>query len=203
MISHRHRYLSGYLYCFLLSMIGISPLFMDLHPAWGQQVFMTQWTEIHYNDPSQLRELEHQLSFSPTKNFSRQYFFTPNPVQDALSPGLVSKIDGLLAKVSLILNLWPKKPNRLRIILLSNGKEVRQRWLALQPFLNDSPIFGYGSLYGFYEFRSRTIFLSLADLHTGVLAHEMAHYILNESFSMRPPEPLQEEWAHYVEAILD
>jgi hypothetical protein len=31
-------------------------------------------------------------------------------------------------------------------------------------------------------------------------AHEMAHFILNKSFSRRPPAPLQEEWAQSVEA---
>ena len=203
MICHRNRHISEYLYCFLFSMIGISPLIINLQPAWGQQVFKTQRTEIHYQDPTQLRELERHLSFSPTKNFHQQYFFTPDPVQSALSPGLASKIDGLLARVSLILNLWPNKPNRLRIILLPNGKEVRQRWLALQPFLHDRPIFGYGSLSAFYEPLSRTICLSLADLHAGVMAHEMAHFILNESFSRRPPGPLQEEWAQYVEVNID
>jgi hypothetical protein len=203
MISHGHRHISGYLYCFLLSMIGISPLIIDLHPAWGQQIFKTQRTEIHYLDPTHLHELEHQLSFSQTKNFHQQYLFSPDPVQSALSPGLAIKIDGLLAKVSHTLNLQPNKPNRLRIVLLANGKEVRQRWLALQPVLRDRPIFGYGALSGFYESFSRTIFLSLADLQTGVLAHEMAHFILNESFSRPPSAPLQEQWAQYVEANLD
>jgi hypothetical protein len=178
-------------------MIGISPLIIDLHPAWGQQVFKTQRAEIHYADPTQLRELENRLSFSPTKNFQQQYFFTPDPAQAALSPGLASKIDGRLARVSLILNLWPNKPNSLRIILLSNGTEVRQRLLALQPFLRDRPLFGYGSLSAFYEPISRTIFLSMADLHVGILAHEMAHFILNECLSRRPPAPLQEQWAQY------
>jgi hypothetical protein len=153
--------------------------------------------------PPKLRELERRLSFSPTKNFHQQYLFTPDPAQAALSPGLASKIDGLLARVSLILNLWPNGPNSLRIILLSNGEEVRQRWLALQPFLRDRPIFGYGSLSAFYEPLSRTIFLSLADLHAGVLAHEMAHFILNESFSRRPPAPLQEQWYFRHGAVAD
>jgi hypothetical protein len=203
MNSHSHRHIAGYLYFLFLSMIGNSALIIDLHPAWGQQVFKTQRTEIYYSDPSQLRKLEQHFSFSPAENFHQQCFFTPDPVQAPLSPGLASKIDGLLARVILILNVCPKKPNSLRIILLPNGKEVRQRWLALEPFLHDRPIFGYGSLSAFYEPRGRTIFLSLADLHAGVLAHEMAHFILNESFSRHPPAPLQEEWAQYVEANLN
>jgi hypothetical protein len=74
--------------------------------------------------------------------------------------------------------------------------------LAFQPVLHDRPIFGYGSLSAFYEPITRTIFLSLVGLHAGVLAHEMAHIILNESFSRRPPALLQEQWAQYVEANL-
>ena len=50
---------------------------------------------------------------------------------------------------------------------------------------------------------SRTIFLSLEDLHAGILAHELTHFVLCESFAVPPPAALQEDWARYVESSLD
>jgi hypothetical protein len=175
-----------------------------IHPAQAQQVFKTQSATIYYEDPASLREMEHRLRFSQANKFSQSYFYTQDPVQAALSPGLASKIDGLLVKVSLLLNKWPTKAQGLKIFLLKDGKQVRQRHLVFLPRQNGGPAwFGYGRLEAFYEPVSRTIFLSLDDLHAGILAHELTHFVLCESFAVPPPAALQEDWARYVESNLD
>ena len=175
-----------------------------ISPAQAQQAFHTRSATIYYEDPVSLRAMDHRLRFSQAKKFSQSYFYTQDPVQAALSPGLAAKIDGLLVKVSLILGKWPQKPQGLRIVLLKDGKQVRQRHLALQPFQNGGPSwFGYSRLEAFYEPRTRTIFLSLEDLHAGILAHELAHFVLCESFATPPPAAVQEGWARYVESSLD
>jgi hypothetical protein len=128
----------------------------------------------------------------------------PRTVQAALSPGLAAKVDGLLAKVCLLLNRWPKKGQGLRIFLLKDGKQVQQRHLVFQPFQNGGPAsFGYGHLEAFYEPRTRSIFLSLEDLRAGILAHELTHFVLCEAFTVPPPVALQEDWGRYVESSLD
>ena len=151
-----------------------------------------------------LREMDHRLRFSQAQKFSQSYFYTQDPAQAALSPGLAAKIDGLLVKVCLILNRWPQKTQRLRIFLLKDGKQVQQRHLVFQPFQNGSPSwFGYGRLEAFYEPRTHTIFLSLEDLHAGILAHELAHFVMCESSAIPPPASVQEDWARYVESSLN
>lgn len=175
-----------------------------ISPAQAQQVFQTRSATIYYEDPASLQEMEHRLRFSQAKKFFQSYFYTQDPVQAALSPMLAAKIDGLLVKVSLILNRWPQKPHGLKIVLLKDGKQVQQRHLALQPFQNGGPSwFGYDRLEAFYEPRTHTIFLSLEDLHAGILAHELAHFVLCESFAVPPPAAVQESWARYVESSLD
>jgi hypothetical protein len=183
--------------------LGLSFLAL-IHPAQAQQVFKTQSATIYYEDPASLREMEHRLRFSQANKFSQSYFYTQDPVQAALSPGLAAKIDGLLVKVSLLLNKWPTKAQGLKIFLLKDGKQVRQRHLVFLPRQNGGPAwFGYGRLEAFYEPVSRTIFLSLDDLHAGILAHELTHFVLCESFAVPPPAALQEDWARYVESSLN
>jgi hypothetical protein len=172
-------------------------------PAAAQQVFQTQLVDIYYQNPYDLREMEQRLDFCPTNDFTKCYFYTQDPVQAALSPGLAVKIDGLLVKVCQMLRRQPRPGQRLRIFLLQDGRQVRQRQLVLQPDHRQPFFFGYGSLEGFYELRTKTIFLSLADLRRGVLAHEMSHFVLCESSAVRPSEDLSEDWARYAESRLN
>jgi hypothetical protein len=186
--------------CFFLGLSVLAPI----HPAQAQQIFKTQSATIYYEDPASLREMEHRLRFSQASKFSQSYFYTQDPVQAALSPGLAAKVDGLLAKVCLLLNRWPKKSQGLRIFLLKDGKQVQQRHLVFQPFQKSGPSwFGYGRLEAFYEPHTRSIFLSLEDLHAGILAHELTHFVLCESFAVPPPTSLQEDWGRYVESSLN
>lgn len=201
MQSHRRQPPLVWLCCLFLA---LSVPALCVASAQAQQVFHTQSATIYYEDPGSLREMEHRLRFSQAKQFSQSYFYTQDPVQAALSPGLAAKIDGLLVKVCLLLGKWPQKPQGLRIFLLKDGKQVQQRQLVFQPFQNGGPSwFGYGRLEAFYEPRTRSIFLSLEDLHAGILAHELAHFVLCESFAVPPPAALQEDWARYVESSLD
>jgi len=193
-----------------LSLVFLGCLFLGLTvpalipSAQAQRVFRTQWTEIYYEDPATLREMESRLRFSQAEHFFQRYFYTPDPVQAALAPELSAKIDGLMVRVCMILNKWPKKPRSLRIFLLKDGKQVRQRQLVFAPAQHAGPAwFGYGRLEAFYDPRTHTIFLSLDDLHAGILAHELAHFVLCESYVVPPPALLQEEWARYVESSLN
>ncbi|MFZ5453728.1 MAG: hypothetical protein ACOZF2_17880 [Thermodesulfobacteriota bacterium] len=166
--------------------------------AGAQNVFRTQEADIYYTAPSDLQILENSLRFRQLDNFRQQYVYTAAPGQAVFAAGLAAKIDGLLAKVRLVLNFCPRNRERLRIFLLKNGREVQERRLALQPSA-ERPLFGHGTLEGFYDPMNRTIFLSLDDIRTGVLAHEMAHFILCESCVVPPPEDIQEDWARFVE----
>jgi len=148
--------------------------------------------------------MERRLRFSQAEKFSQTYFYTQDPFQASLSSGLAAKIDGLIFKVCLTLGKWPKNSRNLRIVILKDGKQVQQRHLVFQPFQAAGPSwFGYGRMEAFYEARSHTIFLSLEDLHAGILAHELVHFVLCQSYVVPPPASAQEDWARYVESSLD
>jgi hypothetical protein len=168
--------------------------------AWGQEVFQTQRAVVQADSATDLMEMERKLQFFVPATAA------PLPTRGALayhpaSPRLAAKIDGLLDQVCHVLKVRPANPPQLRIILLKNGKEVKKRHLLFVAQERPS-FFGYGSLEGFYEARSHTIFLSLADLHEGILAHEMTHFVLCASFPAPPPTEEQEAWARYVESRL-
>ena len=174
-------------------------------PALGQESLETPKAVIFADSAVDLQEMERRLKFSPAANVTQQYFAHPIPVSGSQHPRLAAKIDGILQRVCAVLRLWPKNGPPLRIFLLKDGQEVRKRYLAFHP-LEEKPLFGlfgYSHLEGFYEARSNAIFLSLADLHEGILAHEMTHAVLCTALAAPPAEHLQEEWARYVETRLN
>ncbi|MEW6387767.1 MAG: hypothetical protein AB1491_09665 [Thermodesulfobacteriota bacterium] len=191
----------------LLLLLGGSALTLTAFssPALGQEIIKTQKAVIYADSPGDLQEMERRLNFSPAANITQQYSANLLPAGCSPHPRLAAKVDGLLQRVCAVLRLWPQNQPPLRIFLLKNGQEVKKRHLVFQPH-QEKPLFGlfgYSHLEGFYEARSNAIFLSLADLHEGVLAHEMTHAVLCKAVSPPPPEDLQEEWARYVETRIN
>jgi hypothetical protein len=168
-----------------------------LNQAWAQEAFTTQKTVIFYTNASDLATMDSQIRTPPARPV------TLDRGQSQFSAELAAKVDGLLEEVCMAMKRWPKVTARLRIILLSNGRQVRQRQLAFDPESEGGSIFGYGELEAFYDPLTNSIFLSLADLNDGILAHEMAHYVMCTASAVIPPHEMQEEWAHYADRYVE
>ena len=57
-------------------------------------------------------------------------------------------------------------------------------------------------LRAWYIYELNTIYLNVSDLHEGILAHEMAHSIIDHYLSVRPPAATAEILARYVDGHL-
>jgi hypothetical protein len=190
-------YCRGGILAFSLALAALVQLWPANHSAWGQEVFTTQYAAVRANSAADLLEMERRLHFA-----------TPGPVaptrttgEFAFHPGfprLAAKIDGIMMRVSGILRLSPL--SRVNLVLLPDGKEVRRQHVTLVPGQRPG-LFGYGSLEAFYYTGNRTVYLSLADLREGILAHEMTHHLLCTSVALPPPAQIQEKWAQYVESM--
>jgi hypothetical protein len=169
-------------------------------PARGQEVFHTKYTEVRANSTTDFLEMERRLHVA-TVDSAYQPQTTGRFAVHPGFPRLAVKIDAILIRVAQILNLSPSRTPRINIVLLSNGKEVRQRHVLLVPGQRPG-LFGYGFLEAFYYVGTRTMYLSLKDLHEGILAHELTHHLLCTALALPPPAHSQEAWAQYVESRL-
>jgi hypothetical protein len=167
-------------------------------PAQGQVRFQTCYTTLLAESPADLLEMERRLHFSTPVGASQYQVTTGEFAFHPAFPRLAAKIDAILVRTAHLLKVQPAPQSPLNIVLVANGKEVRRRHLLLIPG-QPQGLFGFGSLEAFYETLSRTIYLSLRDLHEGILAHEMAHDLLCTRIFPRPPSSVQEYWAQYVE----
>ena len=174
--------------------VGLNP------PAWGQEVFTTQYAVVRATSAADLLEMERRLHFTaaPSTSLTRttgEYAFHPG------FPRLAAKIDAILERAARLLKFPPVRPPRVTVVPLPDGKEVRQQHVNLVPGQRPG-LFGYGSLEAFYYIGTRTVYLSLADLHEGILAHELTHHLLCTLMTLPPPAQTQEAYAHYVESRL-
>jgi len=171
-------------------------------PAWGQEVFFTRYAVVKATSAADLLEMERRLHFAATATASVSQTHTTG--EYAFHPGfprLAAKIDGILERAAGLLNLSRVRPPRVTLVLLPDGKEVRHQHVLLVPGQRPG-LFGYGSLEAFYYVGTQTVYLSLADLREGILAHELTHHLLCTIMAVPPPEQTQEAYAHYVESRL-
>ncbi len=153
-----------------------------------QQVLHAQQADLVYDHRGQVEELALRLGVAP-----------PGPGMAPDLGQLALRLDALLAEVSRTLNRRPARPVKLTIRLLPDGVAVQRHQDALKGLALHGAPASRRSLPSFYEPRSRTVFLSLADARLGVLAHEMTHFILCESSGTWPSEAFQESLARYLE----
>ena len=92
------------------------------------------------------------------------------------------EIDRLVFRVKTLLDMHP--PGfRFNIIVLATNNEINEAYSTLG-LDGQAPI-------AFYRQKSHTVYVSLDRLSAGVLAHEVAHAVINAFFSTPPPAQMQ------------
>lgn len=145
-----------------------------------------------------MAEMERRLDFcrgSPTS----QVWGGESQMSGRCQARLAAKIEVLLALVSKLLYLTTPSQSRLHLRLLADGLAVRRHYVLHH---DRNTVLAYQPLEAYYDAVGRTIYLSLADLRPGILAHELAHYLFCTALPKPPPRQVQEEWARYAEAHL-
>jgi hypothetical protein len=152
------------------------------------QVFSTRRTEIFYSNPQDLHLLARRLGI-----------VQDGPQERGIMVKLAEKLDGMLAEIERVLQVTPLKPQTLTIRLLRDSFQVKQQQLALARRPPGKALASKHPLISFYDPEARSIYVSLTDVHLGVLAHEMTHFVLCESSPVRPGAAYQESLAQYME----
>lgn len=106
---------------------------------------------------------------------------------------LGAKCDALFRRAEEILDMYP--PGIHTTLKVARNREE----------LNGvhTGLFGYGTeAVAFYAFEENTIYTTEKDISESVLAHEMAHCVIDHYFRIRPPRKIEELLAMHVDAHL-
>ena len=154
-------------------------------------VLETKHTIVHYQSSSDLRKLNQKVDFSPGAWGLKGLFAKPSPHE--LRSQTKKMLDALYERVQEILDMR-KRMRPVVIRIYSTKKQLRA---------------AYDDIYGkpcrlraWYIYETNTIYVTVEDLHEGILAHEMAHAVIEHYLLVRPPPATTEILARYVDSHL-
>jgi hypothetical protein len=144
----------------------------------------SRYATIIYTGDDQIRRFNKEISLGSLSYLLRSK--TSVTAEDEVR----NKMDVLIERVKAILEMYPKEL-KFNIALLSSDNEVQDIFRK---------IYGKRVDYiAFYSPRDKTIYVSVKDIELGVLAHEIAHVIIDFYYGMSTPTKIHEVLAQYVE----
>jgi len=157
---------------------------MSASLAFGSEL-KTQYATIIYENEKLLRQFNREVSLGSLSYLIR------NKTSITADDEVKNKLDAIVERIETILDMFPREL-KFTIVLLSTDDEV-------QRIYRDK----YGrrvDYIAFYSPRDKTIFISVNDISLGVLAHELAHVIIDRYYGIPTPVNIHEILAQYVES---
>jgi hypothetical protein len=153
--------------------------------------FETKHCTINYQRIEDLENFNKRIDYSPQKG-SLKYLLS-DPETNDIYEKLSRKVDALYERVQEILDMR-KRMKKVKINLYA-GKQ--QLGVAYQGLFKKTC-----KVRSWYLFEFKTIYSNIADVHAGMLAHEMGHHIVDHYLIIRPPRATAEILARYVDKHL-
>lgn len=101
-----------------------------------------------------------------------------------------TRVDEIMGKVQATLDMYPSA-FRISILLYPDYQTVEKIFRQFT-MTGNVPL-------AFYSNKTKTIYVNVDSVTVGVLAHEMAHAVINFYFEVPPPAKMQEILAQYVD----
>lgn len=151
----------------------------------------TRHTVIYYERPEDLRILGGKIEYS-SEGWYLDRLYRPGAPQN-FPVSLKRKIDAVFERVRQILDMR-KNIQKVSIHAYHDKARLHEAYSRLTG--RDCPVRAW------YIYEIHTIFINVEDVNEGILAHEMAHAIIDHYFTARPPEATAEILARYVDQHL-
>ena len=162
----------------------------SLKSTW--QRIETKHTIIQYETVEDLKDFDSNIDYSPD-GFSFSNLFSAGDSDDPAS-SLARKLDSLYERVQRILDMRGML-KEVRINIYSSRKKLHEVYHSITG--------QECRVKAWYIFEVNTVYITNDYVDEGILAHEMAHSIIDHFFSVRPPEATAEILATYVDRHLE
>jgi hypothetical protein len=148
----------------------------------------TRYGTIHYGNEKLLRDFDGEVSLRSLS------YLTRGKKNETVGDEVVNKVDIIVGRVEAVLEMFPKNLS-LTVTLLPSEKEVQRIYREK---------YGVDVDYiAFYSPKDETIYISVNDARLGVLAHEVAHAVIDHYFGVSPPAKIHEVLSQFVESHLE
>lgn len=179
---------------FLFLLIGFQP-----GPAAGSDYGSKPWTDLptrhtilKYKSDEDLLRFHKAIDYGPGK-WNRGGSFSSVSRQE-LEEMLVQKVDAIFERAQKILDMR-KKMEKISVNIYPDSNELKNAFSLIYRGAQCK-------LRAWYRYRNNTVYINSEDTHAGMLAHELAHGIIDHYFGVRPPPETAEILARYVDSHL-
>ncbi|MCG8685311.1 MAG: hypothetical protein MI892_10575 [Desulfobacterales bacterium] len=180
--------MTRFIFFFLLA---ATPLFWAEYASGAQtwKRINTRYLMIQYQSRGDLERFDRGIE--PVKHVAGFLGFksSEGPKTNSLS----EKLDLLVKKVQLILDM--QKPIMVNLRIYPGPKELKIAYFKLYKKQNQPR--------AWYLYETNTIYMNAQDVSSGMLAHEIAHAVIDHYLEARPPRATAEILARYVDAHLN
>ncbi|MFH2124836.1 MAG: hypothetical protein ABIJ50_15310 [Pseudomonadota bacterium] len=132
-----------------------------------------------------LRDFSENLSLDRKLSYSMQ---KKNVV--TVADEVLAKVDVIIEKAEVVLDMFPNGYH-INLILVPDAETVSS--IFKQKYGK------YAHNIAYYSLSEKTIYISVQDTRLQVLAHEIAHSIVDHYFDVRPPYNIHELMAQFAE----
>lgn len=157
--------------------------------AW-QQV-ETRYAIVRFQNQEDLEKFNRRLNYSPGAS-GLKWLFSGAGMQ-GLEEKVKQKVDSIYERAQEILDMR-KRMEKVAIHIYHDTKALHEAFYSI--YKKEC------RLRAWYVYEFKTIYVNVNDLHEGMLAHEMAHHLIDHYLTVRPPAATAEILARYVDAHL-
>jgi hypothetical protein len=161
-------------------------------------VYETKLTAITYHHPSQLIQFSKGIKPTAFIRTLDKLFRGKEGISTTATLG--EFVDTLFEKVQGVLDM-PQPGLRVTIRLLEDRGDLSEAYASVSSPEGSAlraKTFAKAPI-AFYWQKTNTIYLQMEDLSIGILAHEMAHAVIDHYFIIRPPAKIAEMLCQYVD----
>jgi hypothetical protein len=171
---------------FLLGVsLNLAPLVCHAQPWQTEARIITRYARVFYESDEALRLFNKSLRLG-----ALSYLLKKGDGDISLQGQLSGKIDVIVERVKTVLEMHPKN-FKVDIKITSDSGGVRS--LYRKKYYRDV------DFVAFYSPQERTIYISADDAKSRILAHELAHAVIDQFFGVATPVKIHELLAQYAD----
>lgn len=201
MVKTKHIFLM--VSCWLLALSGYSQVGADTLGVGSWERLETSHATIEYQNPEDLK------AFGKKLNYRAQNWFlgllSNQSKSRKLSDEIGIKVDGIFERVQELLQM-KKDMGKVLVKIYSNKDKLKTAYAGIAGSsvrcYDDHCVKEFSSPRAWYIYESNTIYINIDDFHQGILAHEMAHAVIDHFLGRRPDRDAAETLAQHVEKNL-
>jgi len=158
----------------------------------------TEYVILKYQLEEDLKKFHKKVDYAQERRGLKSLFGGSS--SDNLEGNIRTKIDALYERVQEVLGMH-KKVNKVTIVIYHDKKQLGNSYSKICS--NATLAYGRSPVpRAFFIYSFNSIYVTSQDVHEGILAHEIAHSIVDNFLRIRPPRRTAEILARYVDKHL-